>query len=64
MKAGTQSTPEMISAIAEEIGQLREELLETIRESKNDKVILRRYTIADELHRIAELVARFGDDAV
>lgn len=54
----------MISAIAEEIGQLREELLETIRESKNDKVILRRYTIADELHRIAELVARFGDDAV
>jgi hypothetical protein len=54
----------MIAATAEEIIQLGEELNATISERHEDKVILRRYTIAEELRRLADLVAGYGDEKV
>ena len=59
-----QSSPDMICATAEEISQLGEELKTTISEPSNEKQILRRYTIAEELRRIAEMVAEYGDELV
>jgi hypothetical protein len=59
-----ESSSEMIAATAEEIIQLGEELNATISERHEDKVILRRYTIAEELRRLADLVAGYGDEKV
>jgi hypothetical protein len=59
-----QSSAALVEATAEEIIQLGEELKGTILEPRNDKQILRRYTIADELKRLAEIVARHGDDLI
>lgn len=59
-----QSSVALVEATADEIMQLGEELRATIFEPSDDKQILRRYTIADELRRLAEVVARHGDKLV
>jgi len=53
-----------VEATAEELVQLGEELRATTLEPSNDRQILHRYTIADELRRLAEIVARHGDELV
>jgi hypothetical protein len=58
------SDAELVEATAAELVQLGEELRATIFESGNDRQILHRYTIADELRRLAEVVARHGDELV
>jgi hypothetical protein len=55
---------QMVEAAAEQLDLLGGELRATIEEPDNAKQILRRYTLADELRRLAEEVARLGDDLV
>jgi hypothetical protein len=58
------SDTERVEATTAKVVQLGEELRATIFEWSNDRQILHRYTIAEELRRLAEVVARHGDALV
>lgn len=64
MQTFQHSDPEIVEAVAEQLDLLGDELRATVQEPNNEKQIVRRYALANDLRRLAEEVARLGDDLV